>query len=89
MAVFVDLGEEETEPQQDGQTIWKSWVVAVSSASAPAPDGSGSPERSPNNHNHSQNDRTDDSKQREEAHGLAVEENPNRNSTTQALGCYP
>ncbi|KXX76924.1 hypothetical protein MMYC01_208099 [Madurella mycetomatis] len=89
MAVFVDLGGEETEPPQDGQTVWKDWVAALSSACAPAPDGSGSPERSPSNHNHSQNDKTDDSKQREEAHGLAVEENPNRNSTTQALGCYP
>ncbi|KAK1760542.1 hypothetical protein QBC47DRAFT_367434 [Echria macrotheca] len=28
-------------------------------------------------------------KDREEAHGLAVRDDPNRNSMTQALGCYP
>ncbi len=28
-------------------------------------------------------------KQREEAHELVVRENPNRNSMTRALGCYP
>jgi hypothetical protein len=83
MAVFVDLGEEDNDPPQDGQPVWHGPVDAVkpvpvtaASSGFPVEDGAGSTSNAAG-------------KQPEEAHGLAVGENLNRNSMTQALGCYP
>jgi hypothetical protein len=82
MAVFVDLGEEENDPQQDGRPLWPSRVDAVKPMLVTAAVAGGSLPGADSDIN------TPD-KQREEAHGLAVRENLNRNSMTQALGCYP
>ncbi|KAK4241415.1 hypothetical protein C8A03DRAFT_30391 [Achaetomium macrosporum] len=79
MAVFVDLGEEENDPQQNGHSLWNGRVDAVKPVPVTAASCSLPGDSSINT--------TD--KQREEAHGLAVRENLNRNSMTQALGCYP
>ncbi|KAK3377890.1 hypothetical protein B0H63DRAFT_229184 [Podospora didyma] len=99
MAVFVDLEDEDVEPPQDVHQphplIWNpagiegvKAVVISATAEAARGDDNGSTSNSivataghrllvhPLEH-------------REEAHGLGVRENPNRNSLTQALGCYP
>lgn len=80
MAVFVDLGDEDNEPPQDGQPVWTGSIdpvkpvpVAAASGSLPAADINTS----------------DTGKRHGEAHGLAVRESLNNNSMTQALGCYP
>jgi hypothetical protein len=86
MAIFVDLGDEDNESQQDGQPpLWNG--LADADAVKPAPitatssglsggGGIGHASHAAGN-------------QREEAHGLAVGEGLNQNSMTQALGCYP
>jgi hypothetical protein len=74
MAVFVDLGEEENEPPQRGQPL----------LNGQAENGSGN-----DNKARSTSIGSDIGNRREEAHELAVKEIPNRNSMTQALGCYP
>jgi hypothetical protein len=79
MAVFVDLEEDDIEPPQDGQPLWNGGLDAVKVAAVNANGGAAS--------NASNGSSTGN--QREEAHGLVVRENPNRNSMTQALGCYP
>lgn len=83
MAVFVDLGDEDQDPRQDGQPVWNGPVdpvkpmppmpVAAACGSFPAGGINAS----------------DTGNQHEEAHGLAVRESLNNNSMTQALGCYP
>lgn len=82
MAVFVDLGEDDNECPQEGQPVWNSPIdalkpVPVSAAGLSLPGDGGI---GPGNAMW---------KEREEAHGLAARENPNQNSMTQALGCYP
>jgi hypothetical protein len=86
MAIFVDLGDEDNEPQQDGQPpLWNGLVdanavkpapVTAATSSLPGNAGIGHIGHAVGN-------------QREEAHGLAVGEDLNQNSMTQALGCYP
>lgn len=85
MAIFVDLGEEENEneSQQNGQQPWHGPVDAVKPVPMTAAgihlpgDGSfGSPGHAAD-------------RQHKEACEPAARENPNRNSMTQALGCYP
>jgi len=84
MAVFVDLSDEETDAQPDGQQPWNGGpvdavkpipvVVAAAASGISTGDGNGG---------------TAEAKQREEAHGLVVKETLNQSSMTQALGCYP
>jgi len=82
MAVFVDLGEEDGEPPQDGKPQWhgidalKPVPASAASLGVPGDGVTGI-------HGNAL------VKQHEEARGLAVEENHNQNSMTQALGCYP
>ncbi|KAJ4302289.1 hypothetical protein N0V88_002432 [Collariella sp. IMI 366227] len=81
MAVFVDLSEEDSEPPQNGfhgQSPWPSRIDAVHPAPIAASAGSSSGDGT-----------STAGKQREEAQELGIKENPNRNSMTQALGCYP
>lgn len=89
MAVFVDLGEEENDPPKDRLPEWKSRIVAINATAAPAANGGGSIGSSDGDQSQTGDGGNTTGKQREEAHELAVRENPNRNSTTQALGCYP
>jgi hypothetical protein len=89
MAIFVDLGDEDNEPQQDGQPpLWNGLVdanavkpapVTAATSSLPGDGGNGGI----GHIGHAVGN------QREEAHGLAVGEDLNQNSMTQALGCYP
>jgi hypothetical protein len=82
MAVFVDLGEDDSESPQDNQPMWNGVVDAVkpvpipaASLGLPGDGGVGAGNVAWNT--------------QEEAHGIAARENPNQNSMTQALGCYP
>jgi hypothetical protein len=82
MAVFVDLGEDDNESPQDSQPMWNGPIDVVKPVPIPAAS-LGLPR-----------DGGIDAgnvawKTHEEAHGLAARENPNQNSMTQALGCYP
>lgn len=86
MAVFVDLEDEDIEPPQNGQPPrWSAdgndMVKAAAKAAVVAAPSTGVGSE-PNNGAYKH--------QEEEAQGpLAVRENPNRNSMTKALGCYP
>jgi hypothetical protein len=86
MALFVDLDDEGTEPpQQGGNPIWNGLL----------------PHRTVNSVNTDRDDEADKRSELEaetakemhnrEAHESTVSEipNPNRNSMTEALGCYP
>lgn len=79
MAVFVDLGDEELEPPQEGQPLWKGPVDVVKPLPASAASQAGPGPATTDNPGN----------QPEEPQGLAVRENPNQNTMTQALGCYP
>lgn len=85
MAIFVDLDDEDNEPQQDGQPpLWNGLAdahavkppVTAASSSLPGDGGIGHISHAVGN-------------QHEEVHGLAIEGHLNQNSMTQALGCYP
>jgi hypothetical protein len=82
MAVFVDLGEDDNESTQEGQPTWNGPIdalkpVPVSAAGLGLPGDGGIGAGNAT------------WKECEEAHGRAARENPNQNSMTQALGCYP
>ncbi|KAK3359120.1 hypothetical protein B0T25DRAFT_532006 [Lasiosphaeria hispida] len=83
MAVFVDLEDEDIEALQDGKP--PRWNVGIDAVKAAAVNevAAGGINAGPAGGEGASG------KQREEAHELAVRENPNRNSMTKALGCYP
>lgn len=89
MAVFVDLEDEDIEPPQNGQPPrWHGSgngiddaVKAAAKAAAVAVSSSADHHGTRGNGAHSGSE--------EEGQRLVVRENPNRNSMTQALGCYP
>ncbi|AEO63468.1 256ac23a-9a33-4183-9ee1-fb480e5b72b6 [Thermothielavioides terrestris] len=83
MAVFVDLGDEDNVPSQNGSSLWNGQVDPTKSVQMAGPGGTAPGGGGTNAHT----DTADN--QPEQAHGLAVRENLNRNSMTQALGCYP
>lgn len=79
MAVFVDFGDDDAEPPQQGHNLAKP----VWNGAAPPSDRFNDPEYGHNRANNVSSDRTD----REEAtHEPAVQE---IHSMTRALGCYP
>ncbi|KAK0720787.1 hypothetical protein B0H67DRAFT_577323 [Lasiosphaeris hirsuta] len=81
MAVFVDLEDEDIEAPQDGKPPrWNVGIDAVKAAAVNEVAGGGA---------NSGIVGSASGKQREEAHELVVRKNPNRNSMTKALGCYP
>jgi hypothetical protein len=82
MAVFVDLGDEDNDPPQDGQPVWTGPVDPVKPVPVPVAAASGSLPADGIRPG-------DTGKQHEAAPGLAVRESLNNNSMTQALGCYP
>jgi hypothetical protein len=87
MAVFVDLGDEDNGPREDGQPVWNGPVDPLKPVPVPVPvpaAAAASGSLPPDGINAGNT-----GKQREEAHGLAVRESLNNNSMTQALGCYP
>ncbi|KAK4127324.1 hypothetical protein N657DRAFT_677958 [Parathielavia appendiculata] len=86
MAVFVDLGEEDGEPPHNGQPVWHGLVDAVKPVPVTAAASSGFPVDGGAGDTRNI---TGKQQQHEEAQGRAVAENLNRNSMTQALGCYP
>ena len=86
MAVFVDLEDEDIEAPQNGQPPrWTAngsdmddMVKAAAKAAVVAAPSTSEPNNGTYKH------------REEEAQGPpAVRENPNRNSMTKALGCYP
>ena len=79
MARFIELDDDE--PPQDLPGAKPLWHGAGAGA------GAGAGETAPNRHGSS--GATSNGTRREEAHELPVRENPNRNSMTEALGCYP
>lgn len=82
MAVFVDLGDEDNAPPQDGQPPWTGRVDPEKPVPASAATRDGPGPATANNADMM-------AKTPPGAHGLAVRDNPNRNSMTLALGCYP
>ncbi|KAK3296863.1 uncharacterized protein B0H64DRAFT_372295 [Chaetomium fimeti] len=82
MAVFVDLGEDDSESPQDNQPMWNGVVDAVKPVPIPAASLGLPGDGGVGTGNVAWNTQ-------EEAHGIAARENPNQNSMTQALGCYP
>lgn len=75
MAVFVELDDDDVElPQQGGKPIWEG--ILPSRLAASSETGT---------------DPSQDEGHDREAHDAAVAEHPdiNRNSMTEALGCYP
>ncbi|KAM7191883.1 hypothetical protein V8F20_009134 [Naviculisporaceae sp. PSN 640] len=89
MAVFVDLEDEDIEPPQNGQPPrWHGSGNGIddavkAAAKAAAVAASSSAER------HGSKDNGAHNGSEEESQGPVVRENPNRNSMSQALGCYP
>jgi len=83
MAVFVDLEEEDVDPPLDVQqtAAWNGGIDAIKSRTTAVDRNSGNIVGNGDNKQEVQGE--------EAAHGPAVRENPNRNSMTQALGCYP
>jgi len=82
MAVFVDLGEDDNESPQEGQPMWNGPIDALKPVPVSTAGLSFSSDGGIGTGNATK-------KEGEEAHGLAPRENPNQNSMTQALGCYP
>ncbi|KAK3944078.1 hypothetical protein QBC46DRAFT_375260 [Diplogelasinospora grovesii] len=73
MAVFIDLEDDEIEPPNDAQPSCCNGIDAIKVSAIAA----------------NADEVIGMGEDREEAHELAVRENPNRNSMTEALGCYP
>ena len=89
MAVFVDLEDEDIEPPQNGQPPrWNangSDIDDIVKAAAKAAVVAAPSTASSSAHN----DGTYKDREEEAQGPFAVRENPNRNSMTKALGCYP
>ncbi|KAL2138008.1 hypothetical protein VTI28DRAFT_7668 [Corynascus sepedonium] len=83
MAVFVNLEAEDSDAPQDAKPQWHGPVDAVKPLPVTTASSSLLGERVTNSTNNAVG------KQYEEAHEPATGEDLNRNSMTQALGCYP
>jgi len=83
MAVFVNLEAEDSDAPQDAKPQWHGPVDAVKPLPVTTASLSLLGERVTNSTNNAVG------KQYEEAHEPATGEDLNRNSMTQALGCYP
>ncbi|KAL1840479.1 hypothetical protein VTJ49DRAFT_431 [Mycothermus thermophilus] len=94
MAVFVDLGEDESDIQQQGaQPLRNGNLDAVMAAGIELlSDGNlglGLPGQRPAANRLDDTNPNSDPDADADADGVPVRENPNRNAMTQALGCYP
>ncbi|KAK3326355.1 hypothetical protein B0H66DRAFT_550738 [Apodospora peruviana] len=91
MAVFVDLDDEDIDPPQDGQPPrWNGTTKAIDDAVKAAAKAAAAIRPNVVNGMLPNDVGSGIGSGSEEApNGLAVRENPNWNSMTQALGCYP
>ncbi|KAL2152571.1 hypothetical protein VTH82DRAFT_5755 [Thermothelomyces myriococcoides] len=85
MAVFVNLVSEDDRPSHDRKPQWPSPVDASTTAGLGQPAG-GAASKADNAVGQQQQQQQ---QQHERAREPAAEEDPNQNSMTQALGCYP